>query len=73
MGGIRYTVYGIRYTVYGEYMPKTTVYIRDKDWDKWKVIANKAEMISKAINQTIPENKIASFASEDVVYEEFEG
>lgn len=31
-------------------MPRTTVYIRDEDWDKWKSISNKSELISKAIN-----------------------
>lgn len=34
-------------------MPRTTVYIRDKDWEKWKIIENKAELISQAINRSV--------------------
>lgn len=39
-----YTVYSIRY------MPKVTVYIRESDYDAWKKVINKAELVSKAIN-----------------------
>lgn len=32
-------------------MPRTTVYIRNEDWEKWKILPNKSEIISKAINK----------------------
>lgn len=44
LGGIPYTVYT---------MPRTTVYIRNDDLEKWKLIENKAELISQAINRSI--------------------
>ena len=60
--GIRYTVYGIWYTVYSTYgkeaMPKVTLYIREDDYDKWKLIKNKSELVSQAINSSIPFNKL---------------
>ncbi len=33
-------------------MPRTTVYIRNEDYEKWKLIKNKSEMISQAINRS---------------------
>ena len=34
-------------------MPRTTVYIRNDDWEKWKLIGNKSELISEAINRSV--------------------
>jgi hypothetical protein len=34
-------------------MPRTTVYIRNDDLAKWKLIENKAELISQAINRSV--------------------
>lgn len=34
-------------------MPRTTVYIRNEDWDKWKLIENKSELLSQAINRSV--------------------
>lgn len=58
-------------------MPKTTVYIRERDWTKWQLIENKAELISQAINRSVitPSKTPGKTIQEvpDVVYEEFEG
>ena len=56
----RYTVYGILYTVHKrkEAMPKVTLYIREDDYDKWKLIKNKSELVSQAINSSIPFNEL---------------
>lgn len=34
-------------------MPKVTLYIREDDYDKWKLIKNKSELVSQAINQKV--------------------
>lgn len=34
-------------------MPRTTVYIRNDDYEKWKNIENKSELISEAINRSL--------------------
>ena len=34
-------------------MPRTTIYIRNEDYDKWKLIENKSELISQAINRSV--------------------
>jgi len=34
-----------------------TVYIRDKDLDKWKGIPNKSDFVSWCINKKLPEYK----------------
>jgi len=33
-------------------MPRVTLYIREDDYDKWKLIKNKAELVSQAINRS---------------------
>lgn len=33
-------------------MPRVTLYIRDNDYDKWKLIKNKSELVSQAINRS---------------------
>ena len=32
-------------------MPRTTVYIRNEDWDKWKALENKSEAISMLLRE----------------------
>lgn len=32
-------------------MPQATVYVRNEDWDKWKSLDNKAEAISRLLNE----------------------
>lgn len=34
-------------------MPRTTVYIRNEDWEKWKVVSNKSQLISEALNKSV--------------------
>lgn len=34
-------------------MPRVTLYIRDSDYDKWKLIENKSELVSQAINRSV--------------------
>lgn len=34
-------------------MPRVTLYIRDSDYEKWKLIDNKAELVSQAINRSV--------------------
>lgn len=36
----------VRYVLYGVYMPDVKVYIRTKNLDKWKAIANKSKWIN---------------------------
>ena len=41
-------------------MPKVTLYIREDDFEKWKLIKNKSELVSQAINRseiTVEEQK----------------
>ena len=32
-------------------MPRTTVYIRNEDWEKWKALENKSEAISRLLRE----------------------
>ena len=34
-------------------MPRTTVYIRNEDWAKWKAVGNKSELISQSLNGVV--------------------
>lgn len=34
-------------------MPRTTVYIRKEDWDKWQATENKSELISQALGRSV--------------------
>lgn len=34
-------------------MPRVTVYIREDDYEKWKLVENKAELVSQAINRSV--------------------
>ena len=45
-------------------MPKVTLYIREDDFEKWKLIKNKSELVSQAINRseiTVEEQKNGTF------------
>ena len=41
-------------------MPKVTLYIREDDFEKWKLIKNKSELVSQAINRSIPFNELST-------------
>lgn len=51
-------------------MPRTTVYIRNDDWEHWKLIGNKSGLISEAINRsTITSGEKDNYLEHHVVSE----